>query len=112
SALDISTAFDAIGGEHNAATAHEYTCYYAHIRGADLPVAVTVLSDMLTSALLDPAEFETERQVIIEELAMADDDPSDAVQTRFMSAVLGEHPVGRPIGGTIESIQQVQRSAV
>lgn len=112
SALDISTAFDAIGGDHNAATAHEYTCYYAHLRGADLPIAVTILSDMLTGALLDPEEFETERQVIIEELAMSDDDPSDAVQTRFMTAVLGEHPVGRPIGGSIESISTVQRGAV
>ncbi|MGB3413908.1 MAG: pitrilysin family protein [Microbacteriaceae bacterium] len=112
SALDISTAFDAIGGEHNAATAHEYTCYYAHVRGDDLPIAIDVLSDMLTSAQLLPDEFETERQVIIEELAMSDDDPSDAVQTRFMTAVLGEHPVGRPIGGSIDSISRVQRDAV
>jgi len=112
SALDIAVAFDAVGGEHNAMTAKEYTCYYAKVRDQDLAMAVEVIADMLTSSLLDPAEFETERDVILEELAMADDDPGDVTSERFFEAVLGEHPLGRPIGGSPETIQAVSRDAV
>lgn len=112
SALDIAVSFDAVGGEHNAMTAKEYTCYYAKIRDQDLAMAVDVLCDMITSSTLDPVEFETERGVILEELAMADDDPSDLVSERFFEAVLGAHPLGRPIGGTAQSIREVSRTAV
>ncbi|MDQ1527697.1 MAG: hypothetical protein QOG18_2310, partial [Microbacteriaceae bacterium] len=73
SALDIAVSFDSVGGEHNAMTAKEYTCYYAKVQDRDLDMAVEVLSDMLTSSVLDPVEFEIERGVILEELAMADD---------------------------------------
>lgn len=111
-ALDIAVSFDAVGGEHNAMTAKEYTCYYAKIRDKDLPMAVAVLADMFTSSLLDPEEFEAERGVILEELAMADDDPSDVVSERFFEAVFGEHPLGRPIGGSPASIGAVDRDAV
>ena len=112
SALDIAIAFDAVGGEHNAMTGKEYTCYYAKVRDRDLPMAVEVLTDMITSSLLDPAEFETERGVILEELAMADDDPADVANERFFEAVLGEHPLGRPIGGSPETIAAADRNAV
>jgi predicted Zn-dependent peptidase len=112
SALDIAISFDAVGGDHNAMTAKEYTCYYAKVRDQDLPMAVDVIADMLTSSLLDPTEFETERGVILEELAMADDDPTDVASERFFEAVLGEHPLGRPIGGNPETIQAVTRDAV
>jgi predicted Zn-dependent peptidase len=111
-ALDIAVAFDAVGGEHNAMTAKEYTCYYAKIRDKDLPMAVAVLADMFTSSLLDAEEFEAERGVILEELAMADDDPSDVVSERFFEAVFGDHPLGRPIGGSPASIGEVGRDAV
>jgi predicted Zn-dependent peptidase len=112
SALDIAVSFDAVGGEHNAVTAKEYTCYYAKVRDQDLDMAVEVIADMLTSSVLDPEEFETERGVILEELAMADDDPADVTSERFFEAVLGEHPLGRPIGGSPETIQAVTRDAV
>ena len=111
-ALDIAVAFDAVGGEHNAMTAKEYTCYYAKVQDRDLPMAVDVLADMFTSSTLEPGEFETERGVILEELAMADDDPSDVTSERFFEAVLGEHPLGRPIGGSPETIKAVTREAV
>ncbi|MEY4102396.1 MAG: hypothetical protein RIR88_530 [Actinomycetota bacterium] len=111
-ALDIAIAFDSVGGEHNAMTAKEYTCYYAKVRDTDLDMAVDVMSDMLTSSLIDADEFETERQVILEELAMAEDDPADVAQERFFEAVLGEHPLGRPIGGNPETIQAASRDAV
>jgi secreted Zn-dependent insulinase-like peptidase len=61
SALDIAIAFDAVGGEHNAATAKEYTCYYAKVRDLHLPMAVEVLSDMVAGSIIDPDEFETEQ---------------------------------------------------
>jgi predicted Zn-dependent peptidase len=112
SALDIAIAFDSVGGEHNAMTAKEYTCYYAKVRDTDLDMAVDVMSDMLTSSLIDADEFETERQVILEELAMAEDDPADVAQERFFEAVLGEHPLGRPIGGNPETIRAASREAV
>ena len=112
SALDIAVSFDAVGGEHNAMTAKEYTCYYAKVQDRDLPMAVDVLADMFTSSVLDNEEFETERGVILEELAMADDDPSDVTSERFFEAVLGGHPLGRPIGGNPETIAAVSRDAV
>ncbi len=112
SALDIAVAFDSVGGEHNAVTAKEYTCYYAKVQDRDLPMAVEVLADMFTSSTIDPTDFETERGVILEELAMADDDPTDATSERFFEAVLGEHPLGRPIGGSPATITAVSRDAV
>jgi predicted Zn-dependent peptidase len=111
-ALDIAVSFDSVGGEHNAMTAKEYTCYFAKVQDRDLPMAIEVIADMLTSSLIDPGDFETERQVILEELAMADDDPADVTSERFFEAVLGTHPLGRPIGGSPETIQAVTREAV
>ncbi|GAA2222646.1 pitrilysin family protein [Herbiconiux moechotypicola] len=111
-ALDIAVSFDSVGGEHNAVTSKEYTCYYAKVRDADLPMAITVLSDMVTSSLIDPKEFETERGVILEELAMAEDDPGDVVGEQLFAAVLGAHPLGRPVGGTPDAIREVTRDAV
>lgn len=112
SALDIAVAFDSVGGEHNAMTGKEYTCYYAKIRDRDLPMAVDVIADMLTSSLIEPEEFETERGVILEELAMADDDPAGVTSERFFEAVLGDHPLGRPVGGIPQAIREVSRDSV
>ncbi|TFD05316.1 insulinase family protein [Cryobacterium sinapicolor] len=111
-ALDIAIAFDSVGGEHNAMTAKEYTCYYAKVQDRDLPMAVEVLTDMLTSSLLDPVEFENERGVILEELAMADDDPADVANERFFEAVMGDHALGRPIGGSPDAIRAASHAAV
>ncbi|WP_448060031.1 M16 family metallopeptidase [Cellulomonas hominis] len=111
-AMDIAEAFDEVGGEANAATGKEHTCYYARVLDEDLPMAVDVIADMVTSARLDTDELEIERGVILEELAMNDDDPSDVVHERFAEAVLGAHALGRPIGGTPETIRAVPRDAV
>ncbi|MCY7289039.1 MAG: insulinase family protein [Cryobacterium sp.] len=111
-ALDIAIAFDSVGGEHNAMTAKEYTCYYAKVQDRDLPMAVEVLTDMIASSLLDPIEFETERGVILEELAMADDDPADVANGRFFEAVMGNHALGRPIGGSPDTIRAATHAAV
>ncbi|BDI22195.1 pitrilysin family protein [Herbiconiux sp. L3-i23] len=112
SALDIAIAFDEVGGEHNAVTAKEYTCYYAKVRDIHLPMATEVLADMVAGSVLDPAEFETEREVILEELAMAADDPADLVNERGFDAVFGDHPLGRPIGGDSGTIGAATRDAV
>ncbi len=112
SAMDIATAFDEVGGEANAATGKEHTCYYARVLDADLPMAVDVITDMVTSASLDAGELEGERGVILEELAMNEDDPADVVHERFAEAVLGDHPLGRPIGGTPQAIRDVPAAAI
>ncbi|WGD38258.1 pitrilysin family protein [Lysinibacter sp. HNR] len=112
SALDIAVSFDAVGGEHNAMTAKEYTCYYAKVRDEDLSMATTVIADMLTGSIIDEAEFDTEREVILEELAMSDDDPANVAAERLYSAVLGDHPLGRPIGGDRETIAGATREGV
>ena len=112
SAMDIAEAFDAVGGEANAATGKEHTCYYARVLDSDLSMAVDVIADMVTSARLDEGELETERGVILEELAMNDDDPTDVVHEMFAATVLGTHPLGRPIGGTPDTIRAVPRDAV
>ncbi|MCW1248789.1 insulinase family protein [Acaricomes phytoseiuli] len=112
SALDIAAAFDEVGGESNAATAKESTCYYARVLDRDLALAIDVIADMVTSASLNPAELESEREVILEEIAMDADDPTDVAHEKFARAVLGDHPLGRPIGGTPEAIRGVSREAV
>jgi predicted Zn-dependent peptidase len=112
SAMEIASAFDAVGGEVNAATGKEHTCYYARVLDADLPMSTEVILDMVTSSVLDSEEFESERGVILEEIAMNEDDPTDVVHERFAGAVFGEHPLGRPIGGTPATISSVPRAAV
>ena len=111
-AMDIAIAFDSVGGSSNASTGKEHTSYYAKVSQKALPIAVEVIADMLTSSLIDSTEFENERPVILEELAMNDDDPQDVVHEAFSTAVLGDHPLGRPIGGTVETITAVSRAAV
>ena len=112
SALDIAEAFDAVGGEANAVTGKEHTCYYARVLDEDLPLAADVITDMVTSATLARADVDSERGVILEELAMNDDDPSDVVHERIAEAVLGDHPLGRPIGGTAASIGAIDADHV
>jgi predicted Zn-dependent peptidase len=111
-ALDIAVAFDSVGGSSNASTGKEHTSYYARVQDSALPLAVDVIGDMLASSLIDPKEFENERTVILEELAMNDDDPQDVAHEAFAEAVLGSHSLGRPIGGTKETITAVSRDAV
>ncbi|WP_336922703.1 M16 family metallopeptidase [Aquipuribacter sp. SD81] len=112
SPLDIAEAFDAVGGEANAVTGKEHTCYYARVMAEDSAMAVDVIADMVTSSTIDADDFDSEREVILEELAMAEDDPTDVVHERFAEAVLGAHPLGRPIGGTPDTIRAVGRDDV
>lgn len=112
SAFEISETFDAMGAFHNALTAKENTCYLARVRAADLPVAVAVLGDQVSNSLLRAEDFDMERTVILEELAMAADDPDDVCGEQFFSAMFGDSPLARPIGGTVAEIEGADRSSV
>ncbi len=111
-ALEISSAIEAVGGETNAFTAKEYTCYYARILDEDLPMATDVVCDMLTSSLITPEDVEVERGVILEEIAMHDDDPGDVVHDLFTGAIFGAHPLGRPVIGSVETITSMTREQI
>jgi predicted Zn-dependent peptidase len=112
SALEIATAMDAVGGEMNAFTAKEHTCYYANVLASDLPLAVTLLSDLVTEACNTAADLESERTVVLEEIAMRDDEPSDAVHDLFAETLFGDTPLGRSVLGTVESIEGLTRDDV
>ena len=109
---DISVAFDSVGGSSNAATAKEYTSYYARVQNSALPLAMDLLVDMFTSARIDDSDFTVERTVILEELAMNDDDPEDVAHEALAEALLPDHELGRPIGGTPDTINAVDRDSV
>lgn len=105
SALDIAETMDAVGGELNAFTAKEQTCYYAHVLDEDLPLAVDLVSDVVLNGLCRSDDVDVERQVVLEEIAMRDDDPEDLVGDAFLTALFGDHPIGRPIIGSVESVE-------
>lgn len=111
-ALDIAHAFDRVGGESNALTAKEHTCYYARVLDEDTSMAIDVIADMVTGAVIDPELLEQERGVILEEIAMDQDDPTDVAFESFIEQLMGAHPLGRPIGGTPQEITDVSREAV
>jgi predicted Zn-dependent peptidase len=111
-ALEISAAIDAVGGEMNAFTGKEYTCYYARVLDSDLPLAVDVICDMITSATLTSADVESERDVIDEEIAMHADETSDHIHDLFAEQLWGTSPLGRSITGTPESVAGLSRQQV
>ncbi|MFN2539045.1 MAG: M16 family metallopeptidase [Mycobacteriales bacterium] len=111
-ALEISSVMDAVGGEMNAFTAKEYTCYYARVLDTDLPLAVDVVTDLVTNALVAPEDVESERGVILEEISMHDDDPGDVVHDAFAAALFGEHPLGRRVIGSVESVEALTSQAI
>nr|WP_203597043.1 pitrilysin family protein [Actinomadura bangladeshensis] len=112
SALEISAAIDAVGGDLNAFTAKEYTCYYARVLDADLPLAVDVVSDMVAESVNRPEDVEAERGVILEEIHMRDDDPGDLIHDEFSTALYGDTPLGRPILGSEDSINALSRDRI
>jgi len=111
-ALDISAAIEAVGGETNAFTTKEYTCYYARVLDTDLPLAIDVVCDLVADSVLAEADLETERGVILEEIAMHDDEPSEEVHDLFAAAVYGKHPLGRRISGEPGTISAMSRKQV
>ena len=111
-ALEISSSIESVGGEMNAFTGKEYTCFYARVIDTDLPMAVDVISDLITSSLVTASDVDAERKVVLEEIAMRDDDPSDLVHDLFSDAYYGDTQLGRSILGSVESINEMSRKSV
>ena len=88
----------------NAFTAKEYTCYYARVLDTDLPLAIDVVCDMLTGSLIREEDVDAERGVILEEIAMTEDDPGDCVHDLFAHTMFGDTPLGRPVLGTVDTV--------
>ena len=111
-ALEISSSIESVGGEMNAFTSKEYTCFYARVIDTDLPMAIDVVSDLITSSIVTALDVDAERKVVLEEIAMRDDDPSDLVHDLFSDTYYGDTQIGRPILGTVKSISEMSRNTV
>lgn len=109
-AVDIAQAMDAVGGELNAFTAKEHTCYYAHVLDSDLELAVDLVTDVVLNGCCAAEDVDVERDVVLEEIAMRDDDPEDALGDVFLGALFGSHPLGRPVIGTAQSVAAMTRN--
>ncbi len=112
SALDIATAMDAVGGEFNAFTEKEHTCFYATVLDRDIALATDIVTDVVLNATVTAQDVDIERGVVLEEIAMRDDDPADLVHDEFATALFGAAPLGRPILGTEDSIRKLTRRQV
>ncbi len=109
---EIASAIDAVGGELNAFTSHEYTCYYAHVLASSAELAVDIVCDVVLDAVITPADVDVERQVILEEISMRDDDPEDTLGDAFAAALFAGHPVAAPVIGTEQTITDMNRSQI
>nr|WP_234974286.1 pitrilysin family protein [Williamsia sterculiae] len=108
-AASIAEQMDAIGGELNAFTSKEHTCFYAHVLDDHLEQAVDVVCDVVLRGRCRRADVDLERDVVLEEIAMRDDDPEDLLADEFMTAMFGDQPIGRPVIGSAESISAMTR---
>lgn len=112
SALRIAQDFDAVGGDLNAFTTKEFTCFHARVLPEDTALAIDTIADMLQHATLAPDDVEAERNVVLEEVALHDDIPDDAVYDLFHSRVWPDHPLGRPVEGFAETVRGMSRDDV
>lgn len=112
SAKQIAQEMDAIGGQMNAFTAKECTCYYAKVIDEHFEKALDLLSDLVLGATFDEAEFEKERGVILEEIAMVEDTPEDLVYELLAQAIFGDQSLARPILGPAQQIRTVSRDTL
>lgn len=109
SSMDIARLVDRVGGQHNAATNREYTCYYINVISDYLELTIDLLSDMYHHSLFDEAEIEKEKNVIIEEIRMYEDTPDELVHDYFVETMLEGHPLGHPIIGSMDTIKSANR---
>ena len=110
SARQIAFEMDSIGGQIDAFTSREYTCYSAKVLDEHLPVAIDLLSDILLNSTIKPADIDKERQVILEEIKFVEDNPADYIYDLLYQSVWSSHPLGRSILGSPESIEGIDRS--
>ncbi len=112
SALEISSSIEAIGGDMNAFTTQEYTCFHAKVLDRDVDLVIETLSDMLTSSNVTQEDVDQERKVVLEEISMHEDEPNELAYDNWSQNLLGDQPIGRPIIGTRKSITDMTRSQV
>jgi predicted Zn-dependent peptidase len=108
----IAETFDAMGARHNAFTSKEYTCYWARMRDADLPAVMEILAEMVLWPAFRQVEIDLERGVVLEEINMNEDDPTDVAHEQFVKTLWGAHPLAPPILGSRESITQMTRDTI
>ena len=111
-AKQIAEALDAVGGQLNAFTTKEYTCYYAKVLDEHFELALDVLSDMLFNSRYDVNDMDRERNVILEEIKMYEDTPDELVHDVFANTIWQVHPLGRPIIGRAEVIREMNRDTI
>jgi len=107
SAEDIAQTIDSIGGQMDAFTAKEYASYYIKVLDEHLPLAVEVLSDIVMRPAFSPEDVEREKKVVVEEIKMVEDTPDDLVHELFTEQFWRDHPLGRPILGTRETVESL-----
>ena len=105
SAEEIAQAIDSIGGQLDAFTAKEYASYYVKVLDQHLPLAVDILSDIVLHPAFNETDLEREKKVVLEEIKMVEDTPDDLVHELFTQSFWEDHPLGRPILGTKESVE-------
>src|ERR1700738_1478012 len=111
-AAQIAEQIDAVGGVLNAFTGKEYTCYYAKVLGADLPMTTELLADLFLESVFDPAEVDRERQVVLQEISQAEDTPDDFIHDLFNLQFWQGHPLSLPIFGSVETVNAMDREAL
>jgi predicted Zn-dependent peptidase len=109
-ARQIAEEIEAVGGDLNAATSAETTAYYARVLRADVPLALDVLSDILTDPAFDPDELRREQNVIVQEIGAAEDTPDDLVWDRLQEVAFAGQPIGRSILGTRATVRSFDRA--
>ncbi|MDH3470566.1 MAG: insulinase family protein [Acidimicrobiia bacterium] len=112
SAQYISEAFDAVGAQSNAFTSKEFTCFWARMRDADLPMGLDLMAEMIQRPAFRQEEIDSERQVVLEEINMNDDDPTDVAYERFAQALWKGHLLEYPVLGTRQSIGDITRDTI
>ena len=111
-AVEIAEAVESVGGDMNAFTAQEFTSFYVRVPDTSLPLAIDILSDIVWSPAFRDEDVDCERQVILEEIRMRDDTPDDLVHDLFANAVFPDHPIGREVIGSPETIQAMSRADI
>jgi predicted Zn-dependent peptidase len=112
SAEQISAAIEAVGGELNAYTAKEHTCFYARVLHSDAELALDVLSDMITNSLITPEDVDAERAVILDEISMHADDPTELAAEAAAAAIFGKSGLGRSVIGSRASVATLSRRQI
>ena len=112
SAYQIAKEFDAIGGQSNAFTTMENTCYYAKVMDTHLDTMTDILLDIFLNSQFDPAEVERERTVILQEVGMVEDTPDEHIHTLSGATFWGDHPLGRSVLGTRENLLQFNADCI